>query len=285
MRRAVPALPALPAGGRKGVRRLHIRCRGMTTPPIGLKTRRTNMSIAEIGLDRSRTQHPRVRCRFLAFLLVPALLGVSGCASLSSTEKGAAAGAGAGGVIGGVIGSQTGSTARGAIIGAAIGGTAGAIIGNRMDEAAKELENDLPDATVERVGEGIVVTFDSGILFDFDSSSLRYLARRELDKLAGSLTDLEQTEVLVVGHTDSVGDSEYNQRLSERRAESAASYLALQGVSGDRIIVEGRGEGEPVASNETAAGRQENRRVEVAIYASEEYRKEMKERYGGGLSI
>jgi outer membrane protein OmpA-like peptidoglycan-associated protein len=220
----------------------------------------------------------------LALALLPALTGLGGCASLNKTEKGAAAGAGAGGVIGGVIGNQTGSTARGAIIGAVLGGAAGAVIGKRMDDAAEELEEDLPNATVERVGEGILVTFDSGILFDFDSSSLRYLAKQQLDELAASVTDLEGTDVLVVGHTDSVGERDYNYRLSERRAESAASYLALQGVSGDRIVVEGRGEGEPVATNETEAGRQQNRRVEMAVYASDEYQEQLKERYGGGLA-
>lgn len=223
----------------------------------------------------------------LAILILPVLTAAvlfSGCASLSNTEKGAAAGAGAGGVIGAVIGNQTGSTARGAIIGAAIGGTAGAVIGSRMDETAENLEEDLDGATVERVGEGILVTFESGILFDFDSSDLRYVARQELAELAASLTEQPGTDLLVVGHTDSVGDEAYNQRLSERRAEAAAGYLSQQGLDWGRIIVEGRGEGEPVASNETEAGRQENRRVEVAIYASEEYQAEMKERYGGGES-
>jgi len=214
--------------------------------------------------------------------LLAALFLLSGCASLSNTEKGAAAGAGAGGVIGAVIGNQTGSTARGAIIGAAIGGAAGAVIGNQMDETADELEEDLEGASVERVGEGILVTFDSGILFDFDSSELRYVARQELSDLAQSLEEHPRTDVLVVGHTDSVGEEAYNLRLSERRAESAADFLVQQGLDWSRIIVEGRGEGEPVASNDTEAGRQENRRVEVAIYASEEYRTELKERYGGG---
>lgn len=208
---------------------------------------------------------------------------VTGCASLNNTEKGAATGAGAGGIIGAVIGNQTGSTARGAIIGAAIGGAAGAYIGHRMDETAAELQKSLDDATVRRVGEGILVTFDAGILFDFDSSDLRYVARTELADLAKSLEEFPNTDVLVVGHTDSIGTAEYNQRLSDRRAESAGSYLVTQGVARSRIITEGRGESEPVASNATEAGRQENRRVEVAIYASKEYRDEIKARYGGGL--
>jgi len=242
------------------------------------------MKPCRVETDRNEVCLRRKPNLFVTLPILLALVGLTGCASMNNTEKGTAVGAGAGGVIGGVIGNQTGSTARGAIIGAVLGGTAGAIIGKRMDDAAEELEEDLPNATVERVGEGILVTFDSGILFDFDSSTLRYLAKQQLDELAASLQDLEETDVLVVGHTDSVGDPEYNDRLSERRAESAASYLALQGVSGSRIVVEGRGESEPVATNETEAGRQENRRVEVAVYASDEYRAELKERYGGGTS-
>jgi outer membrane protein OmpA-like peptidoglycan-associated protein len=216
----------------------------------------------------------------LLFLVLP--FSLAGCSSLSNTEKGAAAGAGAGGLVGAIIGNQTGSTARGAIIGAAVGGVAGAVIGNQMDETADELQKSLDDAEVERVGEGILVTFDSGILFDFDSSQLRYVAQTELEDLSQSLQEFPQTDILVVGHTDSVGDAEYNQALSERRAQSAADFLDRQGIAGDRLVVEGRGESEPVASNDTEAGRQENRRVEIAIYASEEYRDQVKEKYGGG---
>jgi len=228
----------------------------------------------------------RVRSRRAAvslILLVVLPFAYSGCSSLSNTEKGAAAGAGAGGLVGAIIGNQTGSTARGAIIGAAIGGAAGAVIGHRMDETADELQKSLDNAEVERVGEGILVTFDSGILFDFDSSQLRYTAQRDLEDLTQSLEEFPQTDILVVGHTDSVGDADYNQGLSERRAQSAANFLERQGIAPDRLIVEGRGESEPVASNDTEAGRQENRRVEVAIYASKEYRDQVKARYGGGV--
>jgi len=210
--------------------------------------------------------------------LLPVFL-LSGCASWSQTERGAAAGGAAGAVVGGVIGSQTGSTARGAIIGAAVGGTAGAIIGREMDKQAEELEEGIPNATVERVGEGIQVTFDSGILFDFDSSTLRSVAQGHLTELAASLREYDDSEVLIVGHTDSVGAEGYNQNLSEQRAESAGNFLVRAGVAPNRIRTTGLGEMEPVASNATDAGRQENRRVEVAIFASEEYRKRLT---GGG---
>ena len=198
-----------------------------------------------------------------------------GCKTLSSTEKGAATGAGAGTVIGGVIGNATGSTAKGAIIGAALGGVAGAVIGEQMDKQAEELEEDLEGAEVARVGEGIQITFDNAILFGFDSSTLSEQARENLNNLAGSLRNYPGTELLVVGHTDAVGEEAYNQDLSEERAGSAASYLVEQGIPRDRITTIGKGETEPVASNDTEFGQQQNRRVEMAIFASEEYREEV----------
>ncbi|MEQ9401543.1 MAG: OmpA family protein [Longimicrobiales bacterium] len=220
------------------------------------------------------------RSRSLALALVAAVGVTSGCASLNNTEKGAAGGAAVGGVVGGIIGNQTGSTTRGAILGAVLGGAAGAAIGHRMDEQAEELENTLPGATVERVGEGIHVTFDSGLLFDVDSDVLRAPARQNLENLANSLDDYEGSRVLVVGHTDATGADSYNQGLSERRAAAAKAYLLRQGLAGDRVDAMGRGESEPVASNESASGRQENRRVEVAIFASDEMQEEMLRRHG-----
>lgn len=203
---------------------------------------------------------------------------LSGCASMSRTQEGAAIGGAAGAVLGGIIGNQTGSTARGAILGAAVGGAAGALIGRRMDEQAEALEDELPGAEIERVGEGIQVTFDSGILFDFDSYNLRAEAREHLTDLAASLNEYPDSEVLIVGHTDSSGADEYNQTLSEDRANAAGNYLIRAGVTPSRVKMTGLGETEPVAPNETEEGMQQNRRVEVAIFASEEYRKSI----GGG---
>lgn len=197
---------------------------------------------------------------------------------MSNTEKGAAIGAGAGGAVGAAIGKAAGGTAEGAILGAVVGGTAGAIIGQRMDKKAEELDEELDNADVERVGEGIKVTFDSGLLFDFDSANLRPEAERDLAEFANSMEEFEETKILIVGHTDSKGPASYNQDLSERRAASAAEYLQEQDIDSSRLNTVGRGESEPVATNETAEGRQQNRRVEVAIYASEEYRERVKER-------
>jgi outer membrane protein OmpA-like peptidoglycan-associated protein len=197
----------------------------------------------------------------------------SACASMSKEEKGAAVGIGAGAVVGGIIGNNTGSTARGAIIGAAVGGVAGAIIGRQMDKQAEELKQDIPGATVTRVGEGIVVTFASGLLYDFDSDRVRPEAAQNLRNLAQSLDKYPNTDLLIVGHTDATGTDSYNQGLSVRRAESAANYLRSQGVSSGRLRTVGRGESEPIASNDTEAGQQANRRVEVAIYANAEARR------------
>jgi outer membrane protein OmpA-like peptidoglycan-associated protein len=220
--------------------------------------------------------------RALCILTVAGVLAATtGCASLNRTEEGAAVGGTAGAVVGGIIGNNTGSTTRGAIIGAVLGGAAGAAIGNRMDRQAEELEEELPNATVERVGEGIGVTFESGILFDLDESHLRTQAEDNLAELAESLENYEDTRVLVVGHTDATGSDSYNQRLSERRAESARTFLLRQGIQPDRVEALGRGESEPVATNDTEEGRQLNRRVEIAIFASEELQEEMLERHGG----
>ena len=222
-----------------------------------------------------------VNRRAIAAALVLGTLGTSACASMSNKERGAVIGAGAGAAVGGVIGNNTGSTARGAIIGAVVGGAAGAIIGHQMDQQAKEIDQSIPGAKVERVGEGINVTFESGLLFDFDSDVVKPTAASNLQELARSLNKFGNSNILIVGHTDSQGEDAYNMSLSQRRATSAAAYLRSQGVPADRISTSGRGEVEPVASNDTDAGRQLNRRVEIAIYASPEYREQVKKSSSG----
>ncbi len=201
---------------------------------------------------------------------------LNGCAT--HTQTGAVVGAGSGAVVGGVIGRATGHTARGAIIGAAVGGVAGALIGARMDRQAKELAQNIPGAKVERVGEGIQVTFESGLLYDFDSDVVRAEARKNLRALAASLDKYPGSDILIVGHTDQVGPSSYNQSLSQRRASAAADYLIVQGVGRDRVNTRGMGETEPIAGNDTERGRELNRRVEVAIFASKQYRAEVAQR-------
>jgi outer membrane protein OmpA-like peptidoglycan-associated protein len=223
------------------------------------------------------------RLRLTMPIALVALLSLTffGCQNMSKTGQGAAVGAGAGAVVGGVIGKATGSTARGAIIGAAVGGTAGAVIGSQMDRQRAELARELEGATVERYGEGLLITFASGLLFGFDSDVVQGNARANLTNLAESLRQYPDTEVLIVGHTDNVGRADYNEGLSLRRANAARQFLISQGVQSNRIRTEGMGLREPVASNETEAGRAQNRRVEVAVFASEEHRQELIRRHGG----
>ncbi len=210
------------------------------------------------------------------FIVLIALIIPFSC-NTSKVFKGGAIGAGAGGAVGGVIGSQSDNTATGAIIGAAIGGTAGALIGKYMDRQAEELEEDLEGAEVERVGEGIKVTFDSGILFNFDSAELTPTATENIENLANTLEKYEDTNILIEGHTDSKGSDKYNQNLSEERAESVAQSLTDLGIRNIRIKEIGYGENQPVADNSTDQGRQQNRRVEVAIFANDELKEAAEE--------
>jgi outer membrane protein OmpA-like peptidoglycan-associated protein len=216
----------------------------------------------------------RWTCTSLAALVA---LNLAGCAGMNAKTKGAIIGATAGGAAGAMIGKNNGSTAKGAIIGAVVGGAAGAIIGHQMDQQAKELKQNIPGAVVERVGEGIQVTFASGLLFGFDSDQIRGNAQTNLDQLAASLDKYPKSELLIVGHTDDVGSEDYNADLSVRRSAAAARYLGSHGVSRSRIETRGLGESEPVVSNATDTGRQRNRRVEVAIYASNALQREAKQ--------
>ncbi len=197
-----------------------------------------------------------------------------GC-NVSRTAKGGAIGAGVGAGAGAVIGNQFGDngTAVGAIIGAVVGGTAGALIGRHMDKQAEELRNDLEGATVTRVGEGIKITFDSGLLFAVAQSDLNSTAKANINELAATLNKYADTDVLIEGHTDSDGADDYNLELSERRANSVKAQLLAQGVKPSRMTTVGYGEAQPVADNGTAAGKAQNRRVEIAIYANKKMQK------------
>jgi outer membrane protein OmpA-like peptidoglycan-associated protein len=205
------------------------------------------------------------------------LVWMAGCASWSRTQKGAAIGAASGAVVGGVIGKAAGNTILGAILGAAVGGAAGAYIGRYMDRQAEEMQRDLEGAKVERIGEGIKITFDSGLLFDVDEDSLRETSRMNIEKLAKILNKYPDTNVLIEGHTDSTGPDDYNLKLSKARAESVAGYLAYQTVDSRRCTVMGYGEAQPIATNDTAEGRQLNRRVDLAIMANEKLKKAARE--------
>ncbi len=181
-------------------------------------------------------------------------------------------GAVVGGVAGRLIGGKSG-TATGAIIGAAVGGTAGALIGRKMDKQAAELRRDLEGAKVERVGEGIKITFASGILFGTNSSNLTPEATGTIDELATTLKKYADTNVVVEGHTDASGTDAINQPLSERRAQAVANEITAQGIDAARVTSTGYGSKQPVGDDATAAGKAANRRVEVAIFANEKMQK------------
>ena len=210
---------------------------------------------------------------FIGLLIISFLVGTMGCAEWNRTAKGAAIGAGAGGAAGGLIGHATGNTVAGVLIGAAVGGAAGALIGNYMDKQAAEIERDIEGARVERVGEGIKITFDSGILFDVNKANLKYNSKTELTKLGTILNKYDDTNILLAGHTDATGSDQYNLELSRRRAQSVSDYLTIQNIITERFTVQGYGESDPIASNDTADGRAQNRRVEVAIWANEKLKK------------
>lgn len=217
---------------------------------------------------------------FVGVLIFSFLAAGMGCAEWNRTQKGAAIGAGAGGAVGGLIGHAAGSTVAGILIGAAVGGVAGGFIGNYMDKQAAEIEQDIAGAKVERIGEGIKITFSSGILFDVDKADLKDNSKIELAKLSTILNKYADTNIMLAGYTDSTGSDEYNLALSRRRAQAVADYLANQNVNSTRFTVQGFGKSDPVASNDTAEGRAENRRVEVAIWANEKLKKVASEKTG-----
>lgn len=200
---------------------------------------------------------------------------------MNKTTKGAVIGAASGGVIGAIIGNKSKNTAIGAIIGAAAGGAVGAVIGSKMDKQAKKLEEELGNAaTVERVGEGIKLTFNSQLLFDFGKANLLEANKQTLQTFATTLNQNPDTDVLIVGHTDNVGSNAFNQSLSESRAAMVSNYLISNGVSTTRLRTLGLGENQPIAANDTEGSRAQNRRVEIAISANEKMKEEAKKEVG-----
>ncbi|TAI48862.1 OmpA family protein [Flagellimonas allohymeniacidonis] len=213
-----------------------------------------------------------------AILMLSLIVSCNAVKNANNTQKGAAIGAAGGAVIGGVIGNNVGkgNTALGAIIGAVVGGAAGGYIGNRMDRQAERIEEEIPGAEVKRVGEGINVTFneEAGVYFDTNKSDVKGTSANTLDKLAGIFQEYPQSIILVEGHTDSAGPEDYNWKLSQQRAESVTKYLVSKGISNGRFTTKWYGESQPKATNETSEGKAKNRRVELAIMASEELKEE-----------
>jgi outer membrane protein OmpA-like peptidoglycan-associated protein len=230
-------------------------------------------------------------------LILPAaslLLILASCETIKQTsnrDKGVVIGAAGGAVLGGVIGNNVGNknnTALGAILGAAVGGVAGGIIGNKMDKQAEKIKNEIPGAKVERVGEGIDVTFDEnnpdgskmGVYFETNKFNISQNSKLALDKLQKIFAEYPETNILIEGHTDDVGTNEYNMSLSQRRADAVGDYLRAAGVAGSRLIVKWYGESQPKVENNTDANRALNRRVQFVITANEKMKAEAKQEAG-----
>lgn len=212
--------------------------------------------------------------RFLTLALCGLVIFTS-CGNMSNLGKGALIGTGAGAAlgagVGAIFGGQKGA-AIGAAIGTAVGAGTGAVIGDVMDRKAKELEEAL-DASVETVTdvnglEAIKVTFDNGILFDTNKSNLSASAKSELKTFAQQMSDLPDTQITVYGHTDNTGTAAVNEKISKQRADAVTAQLMANGIDKGRIVSEGKSFNEPVATNDTAEGRAQNRRVEVYISAN-----------------
>ena len=215
--------------------------------------------------------------------LATSALLLGSCSTIQNANnatKGGAIGTTAGAGLGALIGGKAGNTAIGAIAGAVIGGAAGTLIGNKMDKQAREIENTIAGAEVEKVDEAILVKFDSGILFDFNKSTLKSEAKTNIAKLVETLNKEPNTDILVIGHTDNVGTLAANDKVSSDRAKSVRDYAVSQGLSAGRIATEGKNYAEPIASNDTEAGRAQNRRVEIVITASKKMQDEARKQVG-----
>ena len=218
--------------------------------------------------------------KLLFLFLTLFMLAFSSCKTMNKSQKGAVIGGTSGAIVGGVVGRVLGNTVMGAIIGATVGGVAGAVIGRQMDKQAEEIAKEMRDAEVIREGEGIIIRFKEKVLFAYDRSDLNTVAKTNLDKLNAILLKYPETNITVVGHTDSKGSESYNQTLSESRANAVSNYSSQNGVLNTRLTAIGKGESDPIASNETEEGSALNRRVEFVITANETLKAEARKGAG-----
>ena len=212
---------------------------------------------------------------------------ITGCKSIknaNNTQKGAVIGAAGGAVIGGVLGNNLGKGGKGAlgaVIGGVVGGVAGGLIGRQMDKQAREIKEALPGVEVERVGEGIhLILGENSVNFDFNKATLTSTAKANLDKLVPVFKDYPDTNIQIFGYTDSKGSEDYNLNLSEQRAAAVKNYLDARGLASSRFKTIGMGEADPIASNDSDAGRSKNRRVEFAIVANQKMVEDAKKEAG-----
>lgn len=218
----------------------------------------------------------------IVYYLLAASIVLAACKGMTKTQKGAIIGTSGGAAMGAVIGRASGNTALGTIIGAAVGGTAGVLIGKKMDKQAEEIKNQVPNAKVERVGEGIEVEFESKVLFDFDQSGLKTAAKTSLNDLATILKKYPDTNIEIQGHTDSKGSDAYNEALSQRRANAVMIYLIDRGIPNSRMNPRAMGEKYPKYTNDTEEGRAQNRRVEFLITANEKMKSDAEKEANSG---
>lgn len=220
---------------------------------------------------------------FSLMLIVIASLGsCKATQNANNKQKGAVIGVAGGAILGAIIGEKAGKGGNGelgAVIGGVVGGTAGVLIGNRMDKQAQEIQEEIPGAVVERVDDGIVITFDenSGVYFDTNKFNINTASQETLDKLSDILMENPDTNVIVVGHTDSSGADEYNMTLSEKRANSVTTYfVGTKGLNQLRFTTKWFGEEQPTHDNATPEGRAKNRRVNVVIVPNEKMKEDAK---------
>ncbi|WP_242131107.1 OmpA family protein [Aestuariivivens marinum] len=227
----------------------------------------------------------KIEILMLAVVLAISFTNCKAVQNANNKQKGAVIGATGGAVIGAIIGNNVGKGGNGelgAVIGGVVGGTAGVLIGAKMDKQAQKIEEEIPGAQVERVDDGIVVTFDegSGVYFDTNKYNINSASQTTLNKLTGVFKEFPDTNILVVGHTDSTGDADYNMTLSKNRAYAVTNYFKNNGVSSDRLVTNWFGETQPMHDNATVEGRAKNRRVNVAILPNEKMIEDAKKQAG-----
>jgi outer membrane protein OmpA-like peptidoglycan-associated protein len=223
------------------------------------------------------------KAKSILFGSMAVVILASGCSTVNKmnrTEKGAVIGTAGGAAAGAIIGKVAGNAGLGAIIGAVVGGAGGAIIGRNMDKQAEQIKQTVPDAKVERVGEGIMVEFNSAVLFKVNKFDLSDQSKESLNKLITILNTYPDTDIEVQGHTDSTGTKAYNQTLSVNRAIAVANYLLDHNISSSRVTTKGYGPDVPKYTNTTPEGRAQNRRVEFVITANEKMQQEAKKQAG-----
>lgn len=222
----------------------------------------------------------------LSIILVGSIISCEATRNANNKQKGAVIGASSGAILGAIIGNNAGkggNGALGAVVGGVVGGTAGVLIGNKMDKQAQKIEEEIPGAQVERIEDGIVITFDenSGVYFATSKYDLNEASRANLDKLANVLKEYPDTNVLIVGHTDSTGPMELNMNLSKNRAQAVTNYfIQTKGLNASRFETNWNGPNSPVADNSTAEGRAKNRRVNIGIIPNEKMKEDAKREAG-----